>query len=121
MRAILGLVWSTKRSRREYDEQEIERELCSGSRACVISMLVLGVNVLGNSPAFDCSCSVSVFVHWSTHGYPFGGDTVAISGFPRLPLCFTGDAAFGVRGLVIVPSLVAKRCPRIGSSSFARG
>jgi hypothetical protein len=43
---------------------------------------------------------------------PPGGDTVAISGFPVLPLCFTRDrwtAEFGVRGLVTIPSLLAKR------------
>jgi hypothetical protein len=42
---------------------------------------------------------------------PLGGDTVATSGFPRLPLCFTHvrwTAEFGVRGLVTVPSLLAK-------------
>jgi hypothetical protein len=41
-----------------------------------------------------------------------GGDTVATSGFPLLPLRFTRDrwtAEFGVRGLVTVPSLLAKR------------
>jgi hypothetical protein len=43
---------------------------------------------------------------------PPGGDTVATSGFPRLPLCFTRDrwtAEFGVRGLVTVLNLLAKR------------
>jgi hypothetical protein len=43
---------------------------------------------------------------------PPGGDTVATSGFPRLPLCFTRDrwtAEFGVCGLVTVLSLLAKR------------
>ncbi len=53
---------------------------------------------------------------------PPGGDTVATSGFPPLFLCFTRvrwTAEFGVCGLVIVPSLLAKRWrPRIGSSSL---
>jgi hypothetical protein len=52
---------------------------------------------------------------------PPGGDTVATSGFPSLLPCFTRDrwtAEFGVRGLVTVPSLLAKRRPRIGSSSL---
>ncbi len=53
---------------------------------------------------------------------PPGGDTVATSGFPLLPHCFTHDrwtAEFGVCGLVTVRSLLAKRwCPRIGSSSL---
>jgi hypothetical protein len=43
---------------------------------------------------------------------PPGGDTVATSGFPRLPLCFMRDrwtAEFGVRGLVTVSSLLAKQ------------
>jgi hypothetical protein len=43
---------------------------------------------------------------------PPGGDTVATSGFPRLPLCFTRDrwtAEFGVHRLVTVPSLLAKQ------------
>ncbi len=44
---------------------------------------------------------------------PPGGDTsVAISGFPLLPLCFTRDRwtiELGVRGLVTIPSLLAKR------------
>jgi hypothetical protein len=43
---------------------------------------------------------------------PWGGDMVATSGFPLLPVCFTRDrwtAEFGVRGLVTVPSLLAKR------------
>jgi hypothetical protein len=52
-------------------------------------MLALGVNVLGNSPAFDCSRSVSVFVRRSPPNTPRASDTVATSGFPRLPLCFT--------------------------------
>ncbi len=75
-------------------------------------MLALGVNVLGNSPAFDCSHSVSVFVRRSPPGYPSGNDMVATSGFPRLPHCFTRvrwTAEFGVRRLVVVPSLLAKR------------
>jgi hypothetical protein len=43
---------------------------------------------------------------------PPGGDTVATSGFPPLLLCFTRHwwtAEFGGRGLVTVPSLLAKR------------
>jgi hypothetical protein len=43
---------------------------------------------------------------------PPGGDMVASSGFPPLLLCFTRDrwtAELGVRGLVTVPSLLAKR------------
>jgi hypothetical protein len=43
---------------------------------------------------------------------PPGSDTVATSGFLLLPLCFTHvrwTAEFGVRGLVTVPSLLAKR------------
>ncbi len=43
---------------------------------------------------------------------PPGGDRVATSGFPRLLLCFTRvwwTAEYGVRGLVTVPSLLAKR------------
>jgi hypothetical protein len=42
---------------------------------------------------------------------PRASDTVATSGFPRLPLCFTRDRwteEFGVRGLLVtVPSLLA--------------
>jgi hypothetical protein len=66
----------------------------------------------GNSPPFDCSRSVSVFVRGSPLNTPRTNDTVATSGFPRLPLCFTRDwwtAKIGVRGLVTVPSLLAKR------------
>jgi hypothetical protein len=43
---------------------------------------------------------------------PPGGDTVDISGFLLLPLCFTRDrwtAELGVRGLVTIPNLLAKR------------
>jgi hypothetical protein len=50
---------------------------------------------------------------------PPGGDTVATSGFPPLLLCFTRDwwtAELCILELVTVPSLLAKRCPRIGSS-----
>jgi hypothetical protein len=49
-------------SRRESVEREIERVHVWSSR--------VGVNVLGNSPPFDCSCSVPVFVRWSTPEYP---------------------------------------------------
>ncbi len=72
------------------------------------------VNVLGNSPAFDCSHSVCVY-SYAGHvppNTPRASDTVATSGFLRLPLCFTRDrwtAEFGAHGLVTVPSLFAKQ------------
>ncbi len=87
----MGLIWSTKRvSKRKRWARDRESCILS-SRVCVISMLAFGVNVLGNSPAFDCPRSVSVFICRSPPEYPSGGDTVATSGFPRLPLCFPRD------------------------------
>jgi hypothetical protein len=76
-----------------------------------IDVRSLGVDVLGNSPAFNASRSVSVFVRWSPPSTP-GGDTVATSGFPLPPLWFTcvlWTAEFGVRGVVTVPSLLVMR------------
>jgi hypothetical protein len=61
-------------------------------------------------------CSIALVLSLSSYAVhpriPLGSDTVATSGFPLLPLCFTCDrwtAEFGVRGLVTVPSLLAKR------------
>jgi hypothetical protein len=76
-----------------------------------IDVRSLGLNVLGNSPAFDASRS-SLSSYAGHPRVPPGGDTVATSGFPLPPLCFTRvrwTAKFGVRGLVTVPSLLAKR------------
>ncbi len=102
-----GVQFETSGSRRENVEREIEivhfefkgmRDIDAG----------LGVNVSGNSPPFDCSRSVSVFVRWSTPERWFS------SRFwhPVLSLCFTHvrrTARVHDRGLVIVPSLLAKR------------
>ncbi len=71
-------------------------------------------NVLGKSPAFDCSCSVSILAHCSPPNTPWASDMVATSGFTRLPLCFTRvwwTAEFGDCELAIVPNQLAKQCP----------
>jgi hypothetical protein len=77
------------------------------------STLALGVNALGNSPAFDCSRSVSVFVRRSPPNTPRASVRVATSGFTRLPLCFTRvwwTAEFGARELPLSQISSPKRC-----------
>ncbi len=46
----------------------------------MILMLALGVNVFGNSPPFECSCSVPVFVRRLPPNTPRDSDTVATAG-----------------------------------------
>jgi hypothetical protein len=117
-----GLNWGSKRV--------LKRKCWARDReSCILSSGYAWFDVrstqrLGEFPSVQlllfCLCLRTPF----TPKYPSGGDTVAISGFPRLPLCFTHDrwtAKFGVRGLVTVLSLLLKRWrPRVGSSSFER-
>ncbi len=68
MRVLLGLIWNSG-SRRESVEREIEFMFeFKGMRD--IDVCSLGVNVLGNFPAFDGSCSVPVFVRRSPPNTP---------------------------------------------------
>ncbi len=110
-------IWKHKRSQRETVEQEIERVVCTSSSACVHRCMlahgVNGVNVLGNSLAFNCSRSVSILPRCSPLNTPQASDMVATSGFTRLPLCFTRvqwTAEFHNCELAIVPNQLAKRC-----------
>jgi hypothetical protein len=76
-------------------------------------MLAHGVNFLGVPPGFDCSRSVSVLARWSPPNTPQASDTVATSGFTRLPLCFKHiwwTAESGGRELAIALNQLAKRC-----------
>jgi hypothetical protein len=69
MRALLGLIGNSG-SRRESVEREIERVMFEFKGMRDIDMRSLGLDVLGNSPAFDASRSVSVFVRWSPPSTP---------------------------------------------------
>jgi hypothetical protein len=84
-------------------------------RACVILMYARARRQrLGNSLGFDSSRSVSIFARRSPPNTPWARDTVATSGFTRLPLCFTHvwwAVEFGACELAIVPNQLAKRCP----------
>jgi hypothetical protein len=68
MRALLGLIWNSG-SRRESVEREIERVYVWVQGYAWFDAR-LGVNVLGNSPAFDGSRSVPVFVRRSPPNTP---------------------------------------------------
>jgi hypothetical protein len=77
-----------------------------------IDVRSLGLNVLGNSPAFDASRSVSVFVRWSPPSTPGRWYSSHFWLPATLSLFHARDrwtAEFGVRELVTVPSLLAKR------------
>ncbi len=64
MRALLGLIWNSGVLKRKCWARDGE-SLCLSSRVVRdIDVRSLGVNVLGNSPAFDGYRSVPVFVHW---------------------------------------------------------
>jgi hypothetical protein len=67
---------------------------------------------LGEFPSVSIALVLSLSSYAVYPRIPPGGDTVATSGFPLLPLCFTHvrwTAEFGVRGLVTVSSSLAKR------------
>ncbi len=75
--------------------------------------LMLGsVSTSWGIPQRSIALVLSLSSYASHPRIPPDGDTVATSGFPPLLLCFVRDrwtAEFGVRGLVTVLSLLAKR------------
>jgi hypothetical protein len=120
MCAIPGLIWITMVSKRKCWARDRE-SLCSSSRVCVISMLASALTSWG-IPHRLIALDLYLSLYAGHPRIPLGSDTVATSGFPPLPLCFTRDqwtAEFGFHELVTVPSLLAKRWRlRIGSSSL---
>jgi hypothetical protein len=120
MRAILGFdlkQWVSKRKCWARDRES----LCSSSRVCVISMLDSALTSWGiphSSFALVLSLSSYAVQHPSTPGRWFS----SCFWLPVLSLCFTRvrrTARVHNRGLVIVPSLLAKRWrPYLDSSSF---
>jgi hypothetical protein len=78
----------------------------------VISMYARSASASWGIPQRSMALVLSLSSYAGHPRIPPGVDMVATSGFPRLPLCFTRvrwTAEFGVRGLVTVPSLLAKR------------